>query len=522
MGTLFHHDFKKTLRLNFVQTNGVAELNSEIGRMLKDSGAGGVDSWDENGIRHSGTNLGLVSGAVFYWQAKSPDAAATFISGVNRNSSIAKASCVGAYFNGATGKIAPWNGAGGAGSDSAMDFEADTWYDFKLAAKTPYTDGCVLQARESTSQGDLPGSSGAWTDIGDTAAIHSGVAYVNFSCNLFSALAAGEYHQVDEFYHTTDGTFTTQVARASTEDTDTCDNFDGWQTYAMDGGYSIVGGALRFTGNSGNYGDLGWYRKVPQTTEVGAYFFFKFRKDSAAGGIEMIGLGDYIESNNFNERPALYYDSGKLYFYDGANTVEIEASFSGNTWYHTKWGINANGTVSLYMNKTGWADPFTLMATSHVAQNFNLLNSPVRVFLYSASGAPRTVDFDDYAYNPDGSEHPLYPNVGPTADAGDDQTVTIDVGADLEGSATDDGQPGPLTYLWEKVSGSGDVTFEDDTDPETHVDFSETDDYVLRLTASDGALDDTDEVTITVNPVPEVGSGATIAAAWKAKHGGRR
>lgn len=409
MGTLFHADLKTTVHTSFVQTNGVAELSSETLRMLKDSGAGGTDAWDENGARQSGTNVGLVSGAVFYFQAKSPDAGASFIAGVQRNQSIAKAQLTGVLFNGATGFFAPWNGAGGAGADSLITWTPNTWYDFKLAAKTPYTDGCTLEVRESTAAGNLPGSAGAWLSIGDTAAIHSGLAYVGWATNLYSALAAGNYHFFDEYYHTDDGTFTDQTPRASTEDSDTCDNFDGWQRYTMDGTYSIVSGAMRLTGNSGNFGDLGWYRKIAQTAEEGAYFFFKWRKDSAAGGIEMIGLGDYRETNQFQNRPALYYDSGHLYFYDGANTVELEASFSGNTWYYTKWKVNANGSVTLYMNKTGWASAFTEQATSHVAQNFNLLTSPVRAFLYSGSGSPRTIDMDDYAYNPNGDSHPLYP-----------------------------------------------------------------------------------------------------------------
>lgn len=75
----------------------------------------------------------------------------------------------------------------------------------------------------------------------------------------------------------------------------------------------------------------------------------------------------------------------------------------------------------------------------------------------------------------------------------------------LVGSATDDGLPNPpgaLTYQWSKVSGPGDVTFVDDTDPTTDVELSVMGVYVLRLTASDGVLNDADDMTITVTVLP--------------------
>lgn len=75
----------------------------------------------------------------------------------------------------------------------------------------------------------------------------------------------------------------------------------------------------------------------------------------------------------------------------------------------------------------------------------------------------------------------------------------------LVGSAIDDGLPNPpgaLTYQWSKVSGPGDATFVDDTDPTTDVELSVMGVYVLRLTASDGVLNDADDMTITVTVLP--------------------
>ncbi len=90
-------------------------------------------------------------------------------------------------------------------------------------------------------------------------------------------------------------------------------------------------------------------------------------------------------------------------------------------------------------------------------------------------------------------------NQAPTADAGPGETILLSQPAQLNGSASDDGLPsGNLTTLWSKVSGPGDVTFLNPTFSVSGAQFSATGTYVLRLTASDGALNGSDDVTITV------------------------
>lgn len=106
-----------------------------------------------------------------------------------------------------------------------------------------------------------------------------------------------------------------------------------------------------------------------------------------------------------------------------------------------------------------------------------------------------------------GIDVPGQVNTAPAVDAGDDQIVVISSGASLVGNAVDDGlpiPPGALTYLWTVTSGPGSVTFGDNADPTTTANFDTPGDYVLRLTASDGALNGFDEVTITVELEPTV------------------
>jgi hypothetical protein len=70
--------------------------------------------------------------------------------------------------------------------------------------------------------------------------------------------------------------------------------------------------------------------------------------------------------------------------------------------------------------------------------------------------------------------------------------------AQLAGIISDDGLPQPSrpTIRWEKLSGPGDVQFANGDSPATEAIFTASGHYVLRLTASDGALESHDDVSI--------------------------
>ena len=94
-------------------------------------------------------------------------------------------------------------------------------------------------------------------------------------------------------------------------------------------------------------------------------------------------------------------------------------------------------------------------------------------------------------------------NQAPQVNAGPDQTITLPATANLAGTVTDDGlpnTPGVVTVAWSQVDGPGTVTFVSPTNATTTATFSSAGVYVLRLTASDGVLTGTSDVTITVNP----------------------
>ena len=108
---------------------------------------------------------------------------------------------------------------------------------------------------------------------------------------------------------------------------------------------------------------------------------------------------------------------------------------------------------------------------------------------------------------------PAAGNQPPTVDAGIAVTVPLTAGASLDGTVTDDGLPNPpatVTVTWSKVSGPGAVTFGNANSIDTTASFSLPGDYVLRLTASDGQVSNSDTVTVkvvVVNQPPVVNVG---------------
>jgi hypothetical protein len=92
------------------------------------------------------------------------------------------------------------------------------------------------------------------------------------------------------------------------------------------------------------------------------------------------------------------------------------------------------------------------------------------------------------------------PNLPPSVSAGQDQVITLPVNSvSLDATITDDAQPGSLSQTW---TGPAGVTFGAASSVDTLATLPGAGTFVLRLTASDGALSAWDEVSITVNSSP--------------------
>jgi len=93
-------------------------------------------------------------------------------------------------------------------------------------------------------------------------------------------------------------------------------------------------------------------------------------------------------------------------------------------------------------------------------------------------------------------------NHWPQVYAGVDQITALEDGAiNISGVITDDGLPavpGEVTPTWSKFEGPGDVTFGDEHEKITTAAFSKCGTYILRLTADDGDLTRSDDITVTV------------------------
>jgi hypothetical protein len=92
-------------------------------------------------------------------------------------------------------------------------------------------------------------------------------------------------------------------------------------------------------------------------------------------------------------------------------------------------------------------------------------------------------------------------NQPPVADAGGDQTVTPGVEVVLDGTASSDSDSSQLTYFWEQVVPSPseiDVGLSGATTSTARFTPTQAGVYEFELTVSDGELDDTDTVSVTV------------------------
>jgi uncharacterized protein YjiK len=180
---------------------------------------------------------------------------------------------------------------------------------------------------------------------------------------------------------------------------------------------------------------------------------------------------------------------------------------SGN-WSPDPWQIvgettfnqrtpNLSGIVQEIVSRPGWT------------------GSSALVLVITGSGRRVAEAWDS---NPDAApllhvEWTTADNQPPSVGAGPDQTITLPAGATLDGTVSDDGLPAPpsLTTTWSQTSGPGTASFANANAVDTDVTFSQDGTYVLRLTADDGALASSDELTVTVNQATLYFSVATAA-----------
>ena len=110
-------------------------------------------------------------------------------------------------------------------------------------------------------------------------------------------------------------------------------------------------------------------------------------------------------------------------------------------------------------------------------------------------------------------------NIAPQVNAGTDQTITLPLSSiDITTSVTDDGLPtGNLTASWTQISGptlQSLPTASATAQGTSTFDFITGGLYRFRLTATDGELDSTDDVLITVETDTPTGNTGTLIGHW--------
>jgi hypothetical protein len=202
----------------------------------------------------------------------------------------------------------------------------------------------------------------------------------------------------------------------------------------------------------------------------------------------------------------LVYIGGSLYF-DTRSTGTLDVPF--NEWTHVVITLNESATTaSLYFNKILWQTRTDVSKTISGEPLF------VGARAYSGGTSPLQGKLDDMrVYNTVLSpaeivQLPPVANTAPIVKAGADGLVylddlTLDLGTANGASAIDDGLPDPpalLTHTWSCDDLA--VTFTDIDGINATANFptptAETEDYVLKLIASDGVFDVNDVMTVTV------------------------
>ena len=189
--------------------------------------------------------------------------------------------------------------------------------------------------------------------------------------------------------------------------------------------------------------------------------------------------------------------------------VTFAATASGGTTpYQFKWWI-VNGGASTVGRQWSTSNTFTWTPTS-ASTNYR-----IRVWARNASSTADQADNPAAIFEMTFVITSAATNLAPTVSAGADKTITLPSSVTLTGTTSDDGKPNPPgahTRGWTKVSGPGTVTFTAPTAVTTAAGFSTSGTYVLRLTASDGALSASDDVTVTVNPASTANQPPTVNA----------
>ena len=176
----------------------------------------------------------------------------------------------------------------------------------------------------------------------------------------------------------------------------------------------------------------------------------------------------------------------------GAQSVRLPATATLSA-RATDDNLPTGSVLTISWSAVSGADSVTIAGASTLTPTLTFATAGTYVLRLTVTDSEFTIH-DDVTIAVAAANHP------PVVSAGADATITLPESATLAGSASDEDGTA-VTLQWTVVSG-GPVTFANATSATTTATFSAAGTYVLRVTASDGELSASDDVTITVRPEP--------------------
>ncbi len=189
---------------------------------------------------------------------------------------------------------------------------------------------------------------------------------------------------------------------------------------------------------------------------------------------------------------------------DQAVTLPNAAALVGTA---TDDGLPAGSTLTLVWSLVSGPGAPTIVTPTSASTSVTFSTAGAYVLQLTASDGPlSSSDTVTVVVSPagGGDPEPTPVNARPTVDAGSDRSVTLPGVVTLAAQVGDDGLPGgsPLVLQWSQISGPGTATMVGPTSASTEVRFPLAGVYVFSLAATDGALAASDDVRVTVSPVP--------------------
>jgi len=216
---------------------------------------------------------------------------------------------------------------------------------------------------------------------------------------------------------------------------------------------------------------------------------------SIAGGVTPMadGVGNVTGSSRDLIKDCIYHNSPIAVTFTGLTDGQRYQA----TFFSVGWGNDVAERTFVLAGGT----------SNVVDQNVYGENSGIKISCdYTATGTTQQITID-----PNGGYFPIYAMLNR-----EDNVVT----ATLDGTVTDDDGDVPTT-TWTKVSGPGPVQFADAAAVDTTATFIADGTFVLRLTADDGFLQASNDVTITVNdPIVYAAGGSITPRSWVLAYGG--